>query len=272
MLGRRGPAQAAFTTPEIKELGEMEEADVYVPAEEAELDPLSRAHLEQHGDRMEAKKVEIIQSYAGRASRGYPKRLVLRFLVSPLEILGDENGRVRGIRVAKNELYEDGRGGLRPRPTGETEELPVELVFRSVGYTGVALPGVPFNNEWGVILNEKGRILDETTREPIAGLYAAGWIKRGATGVIGTNKPDAAETVDLMIEDAAAGQHFEPDLPGTDRAEAFIASRQPSYFSYADWRKLDELETCNGEECGRPRVKFTCVEDMLEALGKTVVQ
>ena len=272
MLGRRGPAQAAFTNPEIKELGELEDADVYVPMDEAQLDPLSREALDAEGDRMTSKKVEIIQSYASRPLSGRPKRLVIRFLVSPTELVGDEKGHVRAMRIEKNELYRDDRGRIRPRPTGETEEIPVELVFRSVGYTGVELPGVPFDADWGVILNERGRILSSDARTPIPGLYAGGWIKRGATGVIGTNKPDAAETVDCMIEDLANGVVLEPTHPSAQAAEAFVASRQPCYFSYADWKKLDELETCSGEECGRPRVKFTRVDDMIEALGKIVPQ
>lgn len=268
MLGRRGPAQAAFSNPEIRELGEMEGTDVWVPPDEAALDPLSAAAVEEEGDRITQKKVDIIQSYSTREPRGHSKRLILRFLVSPTEILGDEEGRVRAIRIVKNQLYKDDSGRLRPRATGEMEELPVNLVFRSVGYVGVPLPGVPFDEEWGVILNDRGRVLEADARHPITGLYAGGWIKRGATGVIGTNKPDAAETVDLMIEDLAEGQTLSPVHPDPMRAEAFVAGRQPCYFSYADWQKIDEIETCSGEECGRPRVKFTCVEDMLEALGR----
>ena len=270
MLGRRGPAQAAFTNPEIKELGELEEADILVSKDEAELDPVSLEEVERAGDRMVSKKVDIIRSYAERQPEGRPKRLVLRFLVSPVEILGDEQGRVRAIRIVRNELFRDERGKIRPRPTGEVEEIPVELVFRSVGYTGVALPDVSFDHDWGVILNEKGRVLDGEARTPVPGLYAAGWIKRGASGVIGTNKPDAAETVDCMLQDVASDLILEPGSPDPAAAENFIASRQPQYFSYADWQRLDELETCSGEECGRPRVKFTSVEQMLDALGKTV--
>ena len=272
MLGRRGPAQAAFTNPEVKELGELEEADVIVPADEARLDEVSRAYLETEGDRMTQKKVEIIQSFADRQPEGKKKRLTLRFLVSPVEIVGDDSGRVRAIRIEKNELYQDEKGRIRPRPTGVVEELPVELVFRSVGYTGVPLPGVPFDHEWGVMLNDRGRVLDANSRSPITGLYAGGWIKRGATGVIGTNKPDAAETVECMLEDLANQKLLQPKQPDREQAETFIASRQPAYFTYADWLKLDELETCSGEECGRPRVKFTSIEEMLEALGKTVVE
>src|SRR5262245_27536498 len=206
LLGRRGPAQAAFTNPEIKELGELPGADIAAVPDEVELDPLSRAALEKTPDRATAKKVEILQEYARRPPSGKPRRLVLRFLVSPVELSGDAAGHVVGMRLVKNALSATPAGTLQARPTDRHDELPVGLVFRSVGYRGVPLPGVPFHDSWGVILNEKGRVIDPETRQPMPGEYAAGWIKRGPTGVIGTNKPDAAETVAAMLEDAAAGR------------------------------------------------------------------
>ncbi len=268
LLGRRGPAQAAFTNPEIKEMGELAGADVFVPLAEAELDPLSQAELERSQDRTTQKKVEILQEYARRPLKGHPRRLVLRFLVSPVEITGDETGRVKALRLVKNKLYATEAGTLQPEATGEMEELPVGLVFRSVGYRGVPLPELPFNDKWGVILNNKGRIIDAETREPIVGLYTAGWIKRGPSGVIGTNKPDAGETVDGMLEDLKKGLVNEPAFPQPESLEQFICQRQPDYFSYADWLKLNELEIAEGQKIGCPRVKFTRIEDMLAALGR----
>ncbi|MGH7392435.1 MAG: FAD-dependent oxidoreductase [Candidatus Rokuibacteriota bacterium] len=268
LLGRRGPAQAAFTNPELKELGELEGADVIVRPDEVELDELSRAALEKSGDRADRKKVEILQAYARRPPAGKPRRLVLRFLVSPIEVLGDDAGRVTGLTLVRNQLVATETGSLQAKPTGEVETLPVGLVFRSVGYRGVPLPGVPFNESWGVILNEKGRVLDPATRRPRPGEYTAGWIKRGPTGVIGTNKPDAAETVTAMLEDAAAGRVLAPaeaDRDGTDR---LIRSRQPRVVSYADWKRLDALETERGRACGRPRVKLTRLADIHAALGR----
>src|SRR6185295_8187960 len=128
------------------------------------------------------------------------RRLVVRFLVSPVEIAGNAAGEVTALRLVRNRLFATPTGTLQPEPTGESEELPIGLVFRSVGYRGVPLPGVPFNDKWAVVLNEKGRVLDPATNHPLVGLYTAGWIKRGPTGVIGTNKPDAAETVTGMME------------------------------------------------------------------------
>jgi len=268
LLGRRGPAQAAFTNPEIKELGELADADITVRPEEAALDELTRAALAQNPDRATSKKVEILQSYAHRPRTGKSKLLVVRFLVSPVELLGDDAGEVTAIRLIRNRLVATPTGTLQAKPTGEIEDLPVGLVFRSVGYKGVPLPGVPFNDDWGVILNEKGRVLDSQTKQPLVGQYTAGWIKRGPTGVIGTNKPDAAETVTGMLEDLARDIHLRPSDATPEAVERMVRERQPQYVSYQDWLRLDDIETRRGKETGRPRVKFTRVKDMLAALGR----
>jgi ferredoxin--NADP+ reductase len=268
LLGRRGPAQAAFTNPEIKELGELGGADIEVRPEEVELDPLSRAAIEKSQDRATLKKVEILQGYARQRPTGKPRKLVVRFLVSPVELIGDATGRVVKMRLVKNELYATQTGALQPRATDRFEELSVGLVFRSVGYRGVPLPGVPFNESWGVILNVKGRVIDPDTKQPLAGEYAAGWIKRGPTGVIGTNKPDAAETVECMFEDLARGAVLQPSQPSAAAAEALVRQRKPTFFSWADWLRLNEIEVSRGRAQGRPRVKFVRVEEMLAALGR----
>ncbi len=268
LLGRRGPAQAAFTNPEVRELGELADADITAIPQEVELDPLSRVAVERSQDRATLKKVEMLREYARRAPTGKSRRLVLRFLVSPVELISDGAGRVAAMRLVRNELYATSTGALQPRATDRFEELPVGLVFRSVGYRGVPLPGVPFNESWGVILNDKGRVLDPDTRLPIVGEYAAGWIKRGPTGVIGTNKPDAAETVECMFEDLARGAVLEPTRPEAAAAEALVRQRQPNYVSYTDWLKLNEIEVARGRAQGRPRVKLTSVEEMLAALGR----
>jgi ferredoxin--NADP+ reductase len=268
LLGRRGPAQAAFTNPEVRELGELADADITAIPQEVELDPLSRAAVERSQDRATLKKVEMLREYARRAPTGKSRRLVLRFLVSPVELISDGAGRVAAMRLVRNELYATSTGALQPRATDRFEELPAGLVFRSVGYRGVPLPGVPFNESWGVILNDKGRVLDPDTKQPVVGTYAAGWIKRGPTGVIGTNKPDAAETVECMFEDLARGAVLEPTRPEAAAAEALVRQRQPNYVSYTDWLKLNEIEVARGRAQGRPRVKFTSVEEMLAALGR----
>ena len=268
LLGRRGPAQAAFTNPEVKELGELADADVTARPEEVELDPLSRAAVERGQDRATQKKVEILKAYARRQPAGKSRRLTLRFLVSPVELIGDDAGGVAALRLVRNELYATSTGALQPRATDQFENLPVGLVFRSVGYRGVPLPGVPFNKDWSVVLNDKGRVLDPDTKQPIVGEYTAGWIKRGPTGVIGTNKPDAAETVECMFEDVAGHAVLEPRHPEATAAEALVRQRQPNFFSYADWLKLDAIEVSRGRAQGRPRVKFTSIDEMLAALGR----
>ncbi len=269
MLGRRGPAQAAFTNPEVRELGEMPGADIEVLPEEAELDPLSLAEVETSDDRALSKKVEIIREFAQRTPEGKPKTLTLRFFVSPIELLGDAHGRVVGMRLVRNVLYQTENGRLRPKATEHVEELPVELVFRSVGYRGVPLDGLPFDDRAGVVPNDAGRVLDGAGTEKMIGVYVSGWIKRGPTGVIGTNKPDAAETVKAMLGDLEAGRVLQPTQPEPSAVERFLDDRKARYVSFGDWLRLNALEVGRGKPLGRPRVKFTSVEEMLEALEKT---
>lgn len=268
LLGRRGPAQAAFTTPEVKEIGEMAGAEVVVRPDEVQLDPLSQAQVTAEDDRLLSKKIEILQAYGQRATGGKPKRLHVRFLVSPVEVLGDSSGRVSGLRLVRNRLVASANGSISAEATGEFEDLAVGLIFRSVGYRGVALPDVPFDERRGVIPNERGRIVDPALNRPVTGLYAAGWIKRGPSGVIGTNKPDSVETVQAMVEDVQRGVHWQPSAPSRNDAEAFVRARQPMAVSYPDWERLDALECSQGEALGRPRVKFTSIAEMLAALGR----
>jgi ferredoxin--NADP+ reductase len=267
LLGRRGPAQAAFTSPEVKELGELQDTETSTIAEEVELDSLSRAQMQASPDKATTRKVEILQSYAGRREPGKSRRLLLRFLVSPVEILGDPDGRVRAVRIVQNELVAGSDGSVRARPTGREELIPAGLVFRSVGYQGVALPGLPFDAGRGVIPNERGRILDGSG-QPMRGLYVGGWIKRGPVGVIGTNKTDASETVRSMLEDLERGlllQPIEPELEGPERR---LQARDVRCVSYADWQRLDAQEVERGRPCGRPRVKFSRYEEFDAALGR----
>ncbi|MGE5265387.1 MAG: FAD-dependent oxidoreductase [Acidobacteriota bacterium] len=268
LLGRRGPAQAAFTNPEIKELGELEDADVLVRPEEAVLDPLSQAEVDSSKDPALRKKVEILQGYSHNQPTGKTRKLYVRFLVSPVELIGNAEGQVVRMRLVRNVLYKTDAGTLSPKATDQFEELPVGLVFRSVGYRGVALPGVPFQDRWGVILNDKGRVMDPETKQPIRGEYVTGWIKRGPSGVIGTNKPDSVETVNMLLEDLGKGTLLDPSQPDPASVQALVKERQPEYCSFEDWLKLDRMEVARGQPQGRPRVKFTSVKEMLAALGR----
>jgi ferredoxin--NADP+ reductase len=258
VLGRRGPAQAAFTNPELLELGDMTDADVFVDPGDVELDPLSKAFIESEAAHATQKKnVQILSEYSTREPTGKRRRIVLRFLVSPVEILGTE--RVEGIRFVHNELVQGDDGAIRPKPTDITEELDAGLVFRSIGYRGTKLPGVPFDESRCVIPNEQGRVTGR------AGEYAVGWIKRGPTGIIGTNKRDAQETVDTLLADLDAGRLGTPSDPDRDSLEALLGERQPDAVSYAGWQAVDRVEREAGEPHGRPRVKLCSFEELLEA-------
>ncbi|MGE5692134.1 MAG: FAD-dependent oxidoreductase [Pseudomonadota bacterium] len=246
VLGRRGPVQAAWTPVEVGELGELAGADVVVDPAQLELDPASAAALEAAPPTVR-RSVEHLRDFAARPPAGRPRAIRLRFFTSPVALLGD--GRVEAVEVVRNELVEG-----RAVPTDERERIPCGIVFRSVGYRGVALPGVPFDEESGTIPNDRGRV------EP--GLYVAGWIKRGPSGVIGTNKKDATETVELLLEDARAG--LLPRPSGGDLLDLLVA-RGAEPVLYAGWKAIDAAERAAGEPRGRPRVKLCSWDDLLAA-------
>jgi ferredoxin--NADP+ reductase len=253
MIGRRGPVQAAFTPPELKELGELAGADVIVDPADLELDPASERELE--GDRERARRnIELLREYAGRAPAGKPRRIVLRFRESPVEIVGAE--RVEGVRVVRNELVEE-RGRIVARPVGEPELIPAGLVLRSVGYKGVELPGVPFDDATGTIPNEGGRVAGAERT------YVAGWIKRGPSGVIGTNKKDATETVAALLDDARAGQLGRAGDGSEGTIEALLEERAVDHVEQSGWQAIDAAERSAGEPLGRPRVKLHTWEKLL---------
>jgi ferredoxin--NADP+ reductase len=256
MLGRRGPAQAAFTPPELQELGELAGADVVVDPADLELDPASEAALEQDRDRAR-RNVDILRDFAKREPEGKPRRIELRFLTSPVAIIG--NGCVAAVEVVRNRLEQDDRGRIVAVPTEERQTIPCGVVFRSVGYRGVALSGLPFDERTGTIPNEHGRV------EP--GLYVAGWIKRGPSGVIGTNKKDAAETAARLLEDARAG------LLSHEAGEALeevLARRGVEFVEYPGWEAIDGAERSAGGPLGRPRVKLASWEELLDAARAAV--
>ncbi|HEU0024181.1 MAG TPA: FAD-dependent oxidoreductase [Thermoleophilaceae bacterium] len=267
VLGRRGPAQAAFTNPELLELGEMTDADVFVDPRDVELDPLSRAFIEGESVSVTARKnVDIITGYAGRPAGEKQRRISLRFLVSPLEILGED--RVTGIRICRNELVADDGGAVRARATEELETIDCGLVFRSIGYRGVPLENLPFDERRGVIPNDGGRVVSDAG--PLQGEYVTGWIKRGPTGIIGTNKRDAQETVNALLEDLDSGRLAEPADPDRESLEELLAERRPDHVTYAGWEAIDRAEKSVGEPQGRPRVKLCSFEELLEAAREPV--
>ncbi|MGZ5330611.1 MAG: FAD-dependent oxidoreductase [Solirubrobacterales bacterium] len=262
VLGRRGPTQVAFTNPEVRELGEMTRADVIVDPADMRLDPASRAYVDsEECEPTHRRNVEIFTEFSERSPDGKPQRIVLRFCCSPVEIRGD--GKVETVVVARNELVEsDGR--ISARDTGEREEIEAGLVLRSIGYKGVPVEGVPFDERRGVIPNEAGRVTAESG-EKVPGLYAVGWIKRGPSGVIGTNKKDAQETVATLFADLEAGDVPEAALARERGSiEELLAERAPDHVTYSGWEAIDAAEVAAGEPRGRPRVKFCFVEEMVE--------
>jgi ferredoxin--NADP+ reductase len=276
IVGRRGPAQAAFTNPELLELGELADADVIV--DPAELDRALAVHDSGAEENITSRRnVEILRSYAERPPAGHAKRIVLRFLLSPTALLPGDSGHLGAVELARNELVADADGQLRARATGEQETIPAGLVFRAIGYRGVALPGVPLDARRGVIPNEGGRVLgapegsgDGEGEHPqtggrLRGEYTVGWIKRGPSGVIGTNKKDAQETVDAIFADAASDGEGLNVPPSSDGAaiERLLRERQPELVTYDGWTSIDRHERSLGESTGRPRVKLTRIEEML---------
>jgi len=258
VLGRRGPAQAAFTTPELQELTELAGADLVVDPADLVLDPASAAALEED-TALARRNLDVLHEVAGRPPAGRPKTLHLRFCVSPVAILGD--GCVEAVEVVRNELVADAGGRIRAVPTDEREVIPCGIVLRSVGYRGTAMPGVPFDEDRATIRNAGGRVLDDSGA-PIPGVYCTGWIKRGPSGVIGTNKKDATETVELLLADAAAG--LLPRRVDGDVSDV-LAGRDVQPVSYAGWEAIDAVERAHGEEQGRPRVKLALWDELLAA-------
>jgi ferredoxin--NADP+ reductase len=258
VVGRRGPGQAAFTNPELRELGEMEGVDVIVDS--AELDR-GLAVPDPGMDPTAERNVTALRAYAQRP-RAAPRTISLRFLLSPVELRGDASG-VREVVLVRNALQADDSGALRAIATEETEVIEAGLVMRAIGYRGVALPEVPFDDQRHVIPNEQGRVLDVTDGGHRPGEYVVGWIKRGPTGVIGTNKKDAQQTVDALLQDLAAGRLPESSQPNPAAIEALLRKRKPDLVEYAGWEAIDRHERALGEPHGRPRVKLTRVDEML---------
>jgi ferredoxin--NADP+ reductase len=267
VLGRRGPAQAAFTSAEVRELGRLDGVDVRVRSEDVELDPVSLQWLAEEGTFTARKNVELLREFAGRSARDdVARRIDLRFLTSPVEIRGSD--RVEAIDVGRNEIVRTDDGALRARPTDDpVETIECGLVLRSVGYRAVPLPDVPFDERYYVLPNEGGRVL-APDGEPLTGVYAVGWIKRGPTGILGTNKRDAYETVSNLIDDLEAGVLDAPPDGAGERIDALLAERKPNVVTVDGWRAIDAQELESGRGTDRPRVKLASRDELLDAASR----
>ena len=265
LLGRRGPAQGAFTNPELRELGELGRADIVVDPAELELDEASARWLEEDAEPTARRNMDVLRGYAARPPGTKSHRITMRFLRSPVEILGEgEDGPVTGVRVVRNRIERAPDGRLAAVPTGEEETIPCGLVLRSIGYRGVPIGDIPFDERRGLIRNDGGRVCDEAGA-PHAGEYCVGWIKRGPSGVIGTNKKDASDTVAKVVADAEAGALPEPPVSDPDEIAAWLAERAPDAVTWEGWQAIDEAERAAGEPHGRPRVKLVRLADLVAA-------
>jgi ferredoxin--NADP+ reductase len=262
VLGRRGPAQAAFTSAELRELGNLEGVDIRVDPAEVELDPVSSAWLDERGSFTARTNMALLREFAARSARpDAARRVVLRFLRSPVAIRGA--GRVEAVDVRANQIVRADDGSLRAQALeGEVETIDCGLVLRSVGYRAVPLPDVPFDERRFVLPNESGRVLTPEG-DPLPGVYAVGWIKRGPTGILGTNKRDAEETVHCLVEDLRAGALPEPAASTREEIDALLRKRKPDIVTVDGWRAIDATERSRSEE--RPRVKLASRDELLAA-------
>lgn len=258
IVGRRGPAEAKFTTKELRELGELLNADIYV--DEAELVVLEASLRAIENDINAQKNLEVLRGFAQQQPSGKPRRVRIRFLLSPLEVRGD--GRVEQVVLGRNRLVEREDGSVGVEATGETEVVEAQLLLRSVGYRGLPVTELPFDERRATIPNDEGRVLDAAGGTVVPGAYVAGWIKRGPSGVIGTNKADAMETVASLLADHAAGALPEPAQADRCSVEELLSTRGVRLFDRDAWLRLDRAELAAGEARGRPRVKATSVEEM----------
>ena len=263
VVARRGPAQVKFTNAEIREMGHLAIADAIVLDSELRLDRASSAEIE--GDTAMQKNLDYMRAFAEIGATGKPRRVHFRFLLSPVEII-EENGKIAAVKMERNELRASVSGDIKASGTGKYETIPAGMILRSVGYKGVPMPGVPFDARHGVIPNEVGRVIDLETGRVVPGEYVAGWIKRGPTGVIGTNKPDAIESVNSMFDDLQKNKLEAAADPDPEAIPALLKERGVRYVTKDEWKKIDAVEVTEGKKRGKPRVKIVKRADMLAVL------
>jgi ferredoxin--NADP+ reductase len=259
LLARRGPAQAAFTAGELEDIAALTDVAVRVDAAQLAVDAATLAALDANARR----NVEVLRRLAEAPKAGARRTLRLEFLASPVEVLGGEDGRVRGVKVERNALVAQG-GEVRARGTGECFELDAGIVFRSIGYRGQPVPGVPFDVKAGIIPNVDGRVTGSSGGQVVPRVYAVGWIRRGPLGVIGTNKADGVAVAERMVEDVGSLPTVE--RPSPDELPRVLAERGVEVATYSDWLAIDRLEVEAGKEKGKVREKLTRIEDMLNAM------
>jgi ferredoxin/flavodoxin---NADP+ reductase len=260
IIGRRGPVQSAFTELEIREFAHLDDANIIVNPKDLELNDANKYELEHTESNKNRKNYAALQELSQEPKEGKNKKVYVQYFKYPKEMKG--NTRVESFIMDTVELVGE-PFKQKAIATGEDFILPAGLIFRSIGYKGVAMPGVPFNASWGIIPNVKGRVTDEN-ETPVLGLYTAGWIKRGPSGVLGTNKPCSKETIDCLLEDV---QTLTPcTTPSTDAVFELLESRSVRYLSFDEWKIIDEKEIENGQSHGKPREKFVSRASMFSFL------
>jgi ferredoxin--NADP+ reductase len=259
IIGRRGPAQAKFTSVELKELGNIRECAAILDPAELELDPVSAAELAHSSGDENRKNVDIFRSFATGACAPAARRIHFRFLETPVRINGDRE--VTSITLAKNSLQ--GPAFAQVAVAGpQTLDLPCGLVFRSIGYRGLQLPGLGFDDRTGTIPNLKGRCVNG--KDQLPGVYVTGWIKRGPTGIIGTNRADSVETVETVLADLP---NLDPaPKSGMARLGPIFTARAIRAVTYGEWQHLDMVERERGRPWDKPREKLTRVPEMIAAI------
>ncbi|MGW6117863.1 FAD-dependent oxidoreductase [Nocardia sp. NPDC055165] len=268
VLGRRGPLQAAYTSPEFLALTHLEGVDVVVDEADLTMDPTDRAILDDpEVDPSVKLKYDLAQEYATARPDAHNKRIVLRYLASPTAIHGGD--RVHALELEHNELV-DVDGQRVARTTGRTESIDTGLVLRSIGYRGTPVADLPFDDARAVVPNEHGRVIDDQGA-PMTGVYVSGWIKRGPRGVIGSNRVDSEETVDCLIADFIAGRLTTP-IGDREALRSLISERQPDLVDQDGWHAIDTAEVTAGRASGRPRIKLTTHEDLLKAASNGPVR
>jgi ferredoxin/flavodoxin---NADP+ reductase len=263
VLGRRGPAQASFTNPELRELTELPGVDLVVRPEDLALDALSEEFLAQQPEPMAQRNLEILNGQLAKGEGTQARKIRLYFLVSPVEVLGTE--RVAGVRIEKNVLVKDEQGNLKAQGTGAYQDLPCQMIFRSIGYKGHRLAAVPFDERAGVIPNRNGRVIDLASGNPVPRLYVAGWIKRGPSGVIGTNKADASATVAALLADVHQGMIAAEVNTDAEAIPMLLTNKQVQYVTFAGWQRIDQLELQRGKKQEKVREKVVTISEMLDA-------
>ncbi|MFZ9009756.1 MAG: FAD-dependent oxidoreductase [bacterium] len=264
LIGRRGPVQAAFTPAEVRELLHLPKVDAVMRASDLELDEHSKEELSK-ASRNTKLNMEILQQIHDQGDRGNPRKLHLCFLISPTKIEGSE--KVEGLELVHNEIVKEG-GVLRAKATDEVMHLNVDMVFRSIGYMGEAIPGLPFDDRRGTLPNDQGQLLDGVDGKLLNQEYTAGWIKRGPSGVIGTNKQDATETVSRLKKNWQTSPTPQPKLVQHDLLD-LLKKKKIQFVSFEDWKKLDKFEIEQGQQNGKSRHKICEVQEMLDLIRRT---